>query len=201
MNINQAIETTDLTLAEIATHQGVSLKRVRSVWEKYPATFRRNRKAKTYRNSKLAELNPMLGQCGDQHPRYVGVVDDAKGYLMALKPSWYTGRKGSKHVFLHHIVVCENMGLTAIPQGWCVHHCDMNPHNNGFDNLVLMTLCDHNRFHAAARAGVTTMEKSSTLKWVEAHGTPFRRDEIVCSAWEHAAAHEGGYGVTTHAEH
>lgn len=191
MDIYQAIETTDLTLAQIAKQLGVSMKRVRKVWEEYSKEFRTNRKAGCYRRSKLGELNPMLGNCGERHHRYVGIVGDSKGYLMCLKPEWYLGRLGSKHVFLHHVVVCENLDLSKIPKGWCVHHCDMNPHNNEFDNLVLMTTADHNKFHAAVRAGVTTMEKSSTLKWVEAHGTPFRRDEIVCSAWGHAAARNG----------
>ena len=31
-----------------------------------------------------------------------GIVADGKGYLMILKPSWYTGRKGCKHIFYHH---------------------------------------------------------------------------------------------------
>lgn len=174
MDINTAIETTDLTLEAIAKQLGVSNKRVRKVWETYSKDFRTSRKTQTYRNSKLAELNPYYGKFRGEHPNFKGLVGDAKGYLMVVKPDWYTGRKGSKHVFVHHIVVCETLGILCIPKGWCVHHCDMNPHNNDFDNLVLMTTADHTRFHAAARAGVTTMEKSSTLKWVEAQGTPFK---------------------------
>ena len=38
--------------------------------------------------------------------------------------------QNNKHVFVHHIVVCEHLKLTAIPKGWCVHHCDLNSENN-----------------------------------------------------------------------
>lgn len=121
----------------------------------------------------------MTGKTGAAHHNHIGVVSDNKGYLMVLKPDWYTGRKNSKHVFQHHVVVCEHLGLTAIPKGWCVHHVDKNPHNNVFDNLVLMTVSDHLRLHSTVLVGATTISKESTLKWVEAQGTPFRRDDIV----------------------
>ena len=172
-NINKLIEETTLTLEQIAKHSGVSSKRVRKVWCTYSKEFRTQRKAGTYARSKLGELNPMLGKCKEQHPRFVGVVGDAKGYLMVLKPEWFTGRKGSKHVFLHNVVVCENLGITELPAKWCVHHCDENPHNNDFDNLVLMTMRDHQRLHRSL-VGATTISKESTLKWVETHGTPFK---------------------------
>lgn len=181
MDIRDYIENTQLTLAQIAHQTGRSMKAVRKVWETYSASYRRGRKAGCYQRSKLGDLNPMQGNVREAHPRYVGIVGDSKGYLMALKPDWYTGRAGSRHVFLHHIVVCQNMGLTCIPKGWCVHHCNENPHDNAFDNLVLMTVGDHNKWHAAVRAGVTTIAKASTLKWVEAHGTMFNRDDIVYS--------------------
>lgn len=182
MDINQAIEETTLTLDQISKQLGVSQKRVRAVWAKYPSDFRRNRKAGCYSRSKQGALNPMLGKVLDQHPRYIGAVSDCKGYLMVVKPEWYTGRRGSHHVFMHSVVMCEHLGITEIPQGWCVHHCDENPHNNVIDNLIMMTMADHMKWHGHVRAGVTTMAKASTAKWLEAHGTPFRCNEIVCSA-------------------
>lgn len=182
-NIRRLIQDTEMTLQAIAEHLNCSYKQVRKVWETYPVQYRRARKSRCYRNSKFGDLNPMTGKCGELHPGYVGLVGDNKGYLMVLKPDWYTGRRGSKHVFVHSVVVCEHLGLTEIPAGWCVHHVDCNPYNNVFDNLVLMRQSDHTRLHAYIRqAGATTISKESTLKWVEAHGTPFKRDDIVCSA-------------------
>ncbi|CAB4241377.1 HNH nuclease [uncultured Caudovirales phage] len=190
MDAKYYIENTDLTLDQITKATGLGMKAVRKVWATYPADFRKHRKAGCYRRSKLGDLNPMLGKRGEDHHAFIGAVSDNKGYLMELKPAWYTGRAGSKHVFQHHIVVCLSLGLTAIPKGWVVHHCNFITVDNSIDNLVLLTAGDHRRLHSWL-AGATTISKESTLKWVEAHGTPFRCDDIVCSAWGHAAVPQG----------
>ena len=179
-NIKYLYENTELTLQSIADRLGTNRLRVFN-WVKnnYSKEYRTNRKRVSYRNSKTGELNPMKGKYAEQHHNYIGTVSDGKGYLMVLRPEWYTGRKKSKHVFMHHVVVCTGLGLTAIPAGWHVHHVDKDPYNNAFDNLVLITAGDHKRLHAHVLVGATTISKESTLKWVEAQGTPFRRDDIV----------------------
>lgn len=187
MDIKHYYENTELTQQQIAARVGVCVDLVRKYIKKhYSSEYRKSRKAVCYRNSKLGELNPMKNKVGETHHNYIGDVSDNKGYLMRLKPDWYTGRRRSKHVFTHHLVVCENLGITEIPRKWCVHHCDENPHNNEFQNLVLLTTSDHSKLHAYLK-GATTISKESTLKWVETYGTPWRKD-IVSSAWEHAAA-------------
>lgn len=179
MDIKYLYENTELTQRQIAAKLNVPWKRVFNfIKREYSSAYRKARKAKCYRNSKLGELNPMQGKFGDQHHNFIGVVSDNKGHLMVLKPDWYTGRKRSKHVFQHHVVVCEALGLSEIPRGFHVHHVDFNPLNNEFDNLVLLTQADHMRLHRYLK-GATTISKESTLKWVEAHGTPFRRDDMV----------------------
>ncbi|QMP84045.1 hypothetical protein pphageT12_26 [Pseudomonas phage pphageT12] len=179
MDIKYLYENTELTQQHIAAQLGIHWKRVfKFIKANYSAEFRKARKAKCYRNSKLGTLNPMRGKCGEQHHYYVGQVSDNKGYLMQLKPSWYTGRRNSKHVFVHHVVVCAALGITRVPAGWCVHHADRNPLNNEFGNLVLCTMGDHTRIHHQLLAGATTISKESTLKWVEAHGTPWRHDIV-----------------------
>lgn len=183
MDIKYYYENTELTLQQIADKTGSTYKRVFNyVHKHYSSAYRKARKSVTYRNSRLGDKNPSHGLRGVSSRRYIGDVSDNKGYLMRLKPDWYTGRAKSKHVFVHSIVACEALGITEIPAGWCVHHVDGNPHNNSFDNLVVCTLGDHMSIHAHIRAGATTISKESTLKWVEAHGTPFVRDDMVCSA-------------------
>ncbi|MEX3614481.1 MAG: HNH endonuclease [Burkholderia gladioli] len=178
LDIKHYYENTDLTMQEIANRLGITRKRVFTyVRNRYSKAHRSARKRGCYARSKLGEKNPMYGKVQDARHNYIGVVSDGKGYLMALKPEWYTGRKGSKHVFVHQLIVCTGIGLTEIPAGWCVHHCDENPRNNTFGNLVLMTVGDHRRIHQVT--GATTISKESTLKWVEAHGTPYRRGDMV----------------------
>lgn len=189
MDIKHYYENTELTLEEIAkkTNHGY-----RTVWNYIKANssveYRNARKRISYKNSKLGNKNPRFGQPA-LHAKEI--VSDNKGYWMTLKPDWYTGRKNSKHIFYHHFIVCKNLDITQIPKGWCVHHCDLNPSNNVFDNLVLMTQSDHQKFHGRVIKGATTISKESTLKWVEAHGTPFRRDDIVSSIQECIAATSG----------
>lgn len=171
-------ETTALTIQQIANKLNLPFSMVyKHIRRDYSSEYRKNRKVVCYRNSKLGSNNPMFGLRGEETHNYIGDVADCKGYLMRVKPAWYTGRKRSRHVFTHHIVVCEQLGITEVPRGWCVHHCDFDPHNNSFDNLVLLTLGDHTRLHRALE-GVTTIPKGSTLEWVETHGTPWR-DDIV----------------------
>lgn len=168
--IKRLIETTDLTMAEIRNQVGCRHQLVTDTLKSYPAKYRKARKTHHYRKSKLGDLNPMFNKTRELHPNYKGVVSDNKGYLLILKPEWYTGRKRSKHVFQHSVVVCENLGLTEIPKGFCVHHCDINPLNNDFSNLVMLTMAEHSALHSYLK-GATTISKESTLKWVEAYRT------------------------------
>lgn len=178
MDIKTLYEGTDLTLQAIADQLGVPVSVIyRVVNTNYTVEQRRERKRVCYRNSKRGELNPMRGKAREQHHNYKGRVADGKGYFMILKPEWYTGRRGSKHVFEHSVVVCAGLGITEVPKGWCVHHCNEVKTDNRFENLVLLTTGDHRRLHTSLEAS-TTISKESTLKWVEAHGTPWRDDMV-----------------------
>jgi hypothetical protein len=125
---------------------------------------------RNYRNSKLGKNNPMFGKTGENHHNFKIVKGDSKGYLLRLKPEWYTGRQGSKHVFEHSAVYCEHTGMTEIPEGYVVHHCDQNKLNNAFTNLLMMTMGEHAALHRFIE-GATTISKESTAKWLEARRT------------------------------
>ncbi len=151
-------ETTELTLEEIGSK--FNLTRCQVSWiinKQFTKEFRKERKKICYRNSKLSGKNPMSGKVRELHPNYIGDVSDGKGYIMCLKPIWYTGRRGCKHVFKHHIVMCEHLGITEIPAGFHVHHIDGNKINNEINNLSLLTAGAHNRLHQLERA--TTRRK------------------------------------------
>ena len=66
---------------------------------------------------------------------------------MQTKPTWYTGRKGSKYVYVHNIIMCELLNLTEIPKGFCVHHIDGNKQNNDISNLALLSISAHSKLH------------------------------------------------------
>lgn len=162
-------EETQLTIQQIADELGVGY---HAMWNfvraNYSQEVRMTRKVLNYSLSKTGSRNPMSGKCGDQHHNFIGVVADGRGYLMVPKPEWYTGRKGSKHVFLHSVVMCEHLGVTKIPEGFVVHHIDQNPKNNDINNLALLTIEAHGKLHSILK-GVTTISKESRANKPEAH--------------------------------
>jgi hypothetical protein len=161
--VKDLYENTHFTMQEIAMETGVS---PWSVWNyiqsNYSKAYIKERKVICYSNSKLGDKNPQFGLRGEQTAGYVGVVGDGNGYLMVLKPDWYTGRKGSKHVFQHQVVICEALGLTEIPKGWCVHHIDGLRTNNNLNNLAFLTTSAHSKLHSLERA--TTRAKARRVQ-------------------------------------
>lgn len=140
---------TDSTINDICSAVKLPNYMVQVVLNKHFTQEQRDRrKSRLYRISKLGVNNPMTGKKGDLHPNYKGLVEDGKGYLMILRPDWYTGKTGHKYIFYHHYVLCEALGLTQIPKGYVVHHIDYNKKNNDISNLALMTMGAHTRLHS-----------------------------------------------------
>lgn len=137
--------TTCLSVTKIAELSENGFKKTRNCFlTEFASTFNDRRKRLCYAKSKFGKKNPATGK----HPvNYVGACEDGKGYLTVYKPSWYTGRKGSERVFEHTVVMCEALGLTEMPRGFCVHHIDGNTRNNVLSNLALMTISAHTRLH------------------------------------------------------
>lgn len=157
----ELFETTSLTYDQIAEQLGTTYKRVFNIVHRHYSPERiLERKSANYRTSKTGENNPYYGVKGRESPHWKGgVVSDGKGYLIASKPDWYTGRKGSRYVFVHVLVMCEALGLTELPAGWNVHHVDGNKTNNNLNNLALLTMDAHVRLHSLERA--TTIPRGS----------------------------------------
>lgn len=142
-------EHTNTSLHDICKQAKIKYYELQEVLnEFYTEEFQNNRKSHLYALSKMGDKNPMKGKVGELHQNYKGIVSDGKGYLMCLKPDWYTGRKGSKHVFVHTIVMCEALGLTELPKGFEIHHIDGNKHNNDITNLALITNVGHTKLHS-----------------------------------------------------
>ena len=147
---------TTMTQQCIADTLGTTAKVVFSTTKKnFTKEFRLNRKKLNYRESRIGDKNPMYGKTGSYHHNFIGTVSDGKGYLMVLKPDWYTGRKGTKHIFEHHKNYCLANGLTCIPKGYIVHHKDGVKTNNHPSNLIMMTMSDHMKLHARLRCAET----------------------------------------------
>ena len=157
--IKDLYENTELTIEAIANKVSMHKWKVFAfIAEEYTEEYRKKRKRLCYRNSSIGNKNPSYGKRGKDSKKFIGDISDGKGYILNLKPSWYTGRKGSKHVFKHTLVMCEALGLSELPKGYCVHHIDGNKTNNLLINLALMTVQAHSRLHQLERA--TTSRKA-----------------------------------------
>lgn len=158
--VQNLFETTQLTLQQIADKLETTYKIVWLIIKKsYSDEQRKARKIINYSRSKLGRQNPMFGKTGEEHHNFIGDISDGKGYIMVLKPEWYSGRIGCKHVFKHHVVMCEALGITELPSGFHVHHIDKNTTNNSLSNLALLAAGAHSRLHWLERA--TTIPKGS----------------------------------------
>lgn len=150
---------TDYTYSQIAKQLGCHIWIVQDIITKsFSKEEISKRKTYSYSRSRMAELNPMFNKTREKHHAFKEEVEDGYGYVMVLKPDWYTGRKGSRHVFKHSVVMCEVLGLTEIPKGFCVHHVDGDKKNNNVNNLALLSTSAHMRLHALERA--TTSRKA-----------------------------------------
>ena len=74
-------------------------------------------------------------------------TQNKKGYVSVPKPSWFTGRKNSDYVYLHHLVFCEKAGLTEVPRGYHVHHIDGNARDNSPNNLALVNMSGRHKLN------------------------------------------------------
>lgn len=111
--------TTYMSLLDIQHEVGVEQSAVMNVLKENFSQYDIDRRANTYKGTDVV---------------------DGKGYVIIPKPIWYSGRKNGKYVYLHSVVMCESLGITEIPKGFCVHHIDGDKTNNDISNLCLLTV-------------------------------------------------------------
>ena len=148
----QQVRDTSKTYQQIADDLNSTVRMVRArVVKNFSKEFLHARKVVNYSKSKQGDLNPMMGKTREKHHNYLGVVADGRGYNLVLKPTWWTGRDGSKHIFQHHLEYAVANGLTEIPKGFVVHHTNYDKLDNDPTNLIMMTPSQHVMVHAQER--------------------------------------------------
>lgn len=136
------------TVQEVARRIGVTFHTAQRILKTHlPPDVYRAEKALRYSRSKRGPENPMFGKVRELHHNYKGVVKGKDGYLFVLKPDWYTGRTTQKHVPMHHVVMCEALGITEISSGFHVHHINGDITDNRLKNLALVSAAAHQAIH------------------------------------------------------
>ncbi len=70
-----------------------------------------------------------------------------EGYWLIYSPNNPRGKRRRGYVFEHILVIEKHLGQKLTP-GYVVHHIDINPNNNKFENLLLISsIAEHNRLH------------------------------------------------------
>ena len=163
---NDPLDTT--TSEQIGTLLKIRRAKVKAiVLEHHTLAEWHGKSALAYSRSKSGEFNPMKGKFGELHHNFIGDLLTDNGYIQCLKPDWFTGRTGSKHVFRHYLVICEELGLTEIPLGFEVHHVDFDKTNNSIANLALLTKSAHARLHQKSQLSneLTAWELHEFMTW------------------------------------
>jgi hypothetical protein len=76
---------------------------------------------------------------GNNNPNFRNSERDGK-YLLSMLPKF--GR-----IKLHHMIVFECLGISELPDKYCVHHRDCNVDNNDEENLAVLSWSDHRWLH------------------------------------------------------
>lgn len=139
---------TDITVKSISELLGCTKAALHKYYHaNFPEQFRKERFIECNRRANSGTKNNAYGLYGKDHPKYTGCYLDGTGYAMISKPDWYTGPNKGKQIRRHHYEYCLANGLTEIPEGYVVHHIDLDTTNNEPDNLELLTRGEHTSLH------------------------------------------------------
>lgn len=101
-------------------------------------------------------------------------VEYYEGKQVALKNGYKivyftVGRCRKVSVPVHVLEACKKYNLEEIPEGYHVHHLDMNTLNNSQDNLILLSSEDHDILHQFLKKHpeYVGLSEEETKKWIE----------------------------------
>lgn len=112
--------------------------------------------------------------------RYIIAIAHAEGEMAEKSPDGSERLDAKGNVFVKvsnhrhfgtgfirksHLVHYESTGET-VKKGFCIHHIDFDKKNNSIENLKLMTMADHSRYHR--QVGIP-WNKGTKGKYSESH--------------------------------
>ena len=109
----------------------------------------------------------------------------SKNRYYISKSTTNKGRKGAKSL---HVVIFEDCYNEKVLKGFCVHHRDHNHLNNNPENLQLMTIPEHARYHGKKRA--------EDPEWRKENEKHLEKIRPLTKAW-----HSSEEGIEWHRQH
>lgn len=103
--------------------------------------YLKNNKNQIYCNIKCSNES----RIGTKRPNFSG---ENNPQWNGGKDRHYKSFKRNGKTFYTHITVClKKLGINRLPKGCCVHHLDLDKFNNSPENLQLLEIDYHNKFH------------------------------------------------------
>lgn len=93
-----------------------------------------------------------------------------KKYAIEKETGYYvctTGKRERLHIVKYRE---EVLGGKEVPPGYVIHHKDWNKTNNSVDNLVCITVREHELIHTPPRKGTETEEDLKLIKKLKEMG-------------------------------
>lgn len=72
-------------------------------------------------------------------------------YIMIVAPPEFPGNKYRGKYCYEHVYVYWKYHKIIPEKNQIIHHLDGNKHNNNINNLILLTVQDHNKLHSSGR--------------------------------------------------
>lgn len=91
----------------------------------------------------------------------------------------------------HRLIAQFDQNIPRIPAGYVVHHIDFNAQNNHPDNLLLMTVEDHDRLHAEAMLGENNPMVRAQTEWSDEKWADYSRKMSIATGGERNGRYSG----------
>ena len=91
-----------------------------------------------------------------------------KKYAQDKKTGYYVCTSGERTRL--HVAIWEHEHGMRVPEGHVIHHKDWNKTNNSVDNLVCITIREHELIHTPPKKGTETEEDLRLIKKLKEMG-------------------------------
>ena len=91
-----------------------------------------------------------------------------KKYAQDKKTGYYVCTSGSRKRL--HVAIWEHENGREVPSGYVIHHKDWNKTNNSVDNLICITIREHELIHTPPKKGTETEEDLRLIKKLKEMG-------------------------------
>lgn len=162
-----------ISLEDLARKLNVRFTTISEIWKKRFLPKEIEQRSSLCRSKAIKVHMTLSKKALEEMHKMAHYTKDGHGYLLMLKPAWFTGRLDSKHIYVHQVVMAENLGISEIPEGFVIHHINGDRTDNQIENLSLLTNSAHLKQHQVVPLSnqLTMWELNEFMMWKSQTGT------------------------------